>query len=189
MSRVTRRSRAAAIVVVSAIVAQAAGCATPLEPDSMVPDMPRAALRQTARTLTVAPVTSEERPTSWGSLTLDSEFAIENEPFQQALVEAIDQSRIFQKVDTSGPADYELRAHIVSQQTQLSGWAATTSSLMVNYQLRDTAGNREVWHDTIISRGTAENSRPGASSARRSLAAAARRNVLEMLARLSEQIP
>jgi hypothetical protein len=191
VSRARRGTRSGAIVVAILIGGLAGGCTTTLGPELMVPTAPAAAVRRTEWTITVAPVTSEGKPNTV-ALELTDQFRIGNEQFQAALVKALVASGIFRSLADTGEGTYELQAHIVSQQSQRTGFLAASSSLVVNYRLREMARDREVWHDTIISEDAAEGAPfsegvPGA--AKKSLAGAARRNVAEMLEKLSEKIP
>jgi len=104
---------------------------------------------------------------------------------------ALGASGIFQSVTSAGAGDHELQARIVSQQSQRAGVLAVSSSLVVNYRVRETASGREVWRETIISEETEEGAPfsegvPGA--AKKSLAGAARRNIAEMLEKLAGKI-
>ena len=185
-----RGSWSGAVVVALIIVGLAGGCATALSPELMVPNAPTAAMRQSEWTIIVAPVTSEGK-TNTAALEMTDQFRIGNEQFQAALVKALAASGMFRSVANTGAGNYELQTHIVSQQSQRTGFLAASSSLVVEYRLRERAANREVWHDTIISEDAAEGAPftegvPGA--AKKSLAGAARRNVAEMLEKLGEKV-
>lgn len=173
----TRKSR---IVVAFVGVALAAGCVTTLSPQVMLPSSPVSGVRRTERTITVAPVTSEGRANAV-ALDVTEKYGIGTVEFQAALAKALVTSGLFRSVVSAGGGDYELRAHIVSQQSQRTGFMTISSFLVVNYRLRETAGDRDLWHDTIISEGV-----PGL--AKESLAGAARQNITEMLEKVSGTI-
>jgi len=184
--------RTGPIIAAVAMVILAGGCAVTLSSDAMVPNPPAPPAHRTERTITVAPVTSEGQPTGV-ALELTDQVRIGNEQFQAALVKALVASGIFRRVASAGTGDYELQAHIVSQQSQRAGgFIAASSSLVVNYRLRETSSGRQVWYETIISEDTEEGAPftegvPGA--AKKSLAGAARQNVAEMLEKLAGKIP
>lgn len=188
MSGAKRARRSAALAAALPLAGLCVACVTKLGSESLVPPHPVAAARHLDRTLRVAPVTREK--TRAAGSDLGAQFVIDSEPFQEALVASFEDSGIFGGVEPAGPADYELRAHIVSQQTQLSGFATTTSTVVVSYRLRESAGDQEVWHDTIVSQASVEDRGvEGLSgSSRKSLERAAQRNISEMLEELSEQI-
>jgi hypothetical protein len=178
-----------AIVVTFAVVL-AGGCTTAVSPELMVPNASAAPVRRTERTITVAPVTNEGK-TNTVALELTDQFRIGNEQFQAALVKALTASGLFGAVANAGAGDYELQTHIVSQQSQRTGFLAASSSVMIDYRLRERATGSEVWHDTIITEDAAEGAPftegvPGA--VRKALAGAARRNVAEMLEKVSEKL-
>ena len=190
MTSASRTSRSGAIVVALIVVGLTGGCATALSPDLMVPNGSASAVRQTEWTIVVAPVTSEGKPNA-AALEMTEQFRIGNEQFQEALVKALAASGMFRSVANTGAANYELQTHIVSQQSQRTGFLAASSSVVVDYRLRENATDREVWHDTIISEDAAEGAPftegvPGAT--KKSLAGAARRNVAEMLEKLAAKI-
>ena len=173
-------------MLVAALVVLTAGCVTTLSPELMVPPQPLIpAAHRSGKTITVAPVTSEG---SAKTEVMDS-FVIGNEQFQTALVSALGASGIFRSVASAGAGDYELQARIVSQQSQRAGFLTVSSTVVVNYHLREA--DRDVWYETIISEDTEEGAPftegvPGA--AKKSLAGAARRNVVEMLQKLAERV-
>jgi hypothetical protein len=185
-----RTSGSGVIVVALIAVALAGGCATALSPELMVPNASASAVRQTEWTIVVAPVTSEGKPNA-AALEMTEQFRIGNDQFQAALVKALGASGMFRSVADNGAGNYELQTHIVSQQSQRTGFLAASSSVVVDYRLREKATEREVWHDTIVSEDAAEGAPftegvPGAT--KKSLAGAARRNVAEMLEKLAEKI-
>jgi hypothetical protein len=190
VSSASRTNCSGAIFIALIIVSLASGCATALSPELMVPNGSAAAVRHTERTIIVAPVTSEGKANT-AALEMTDQFRIGNEQFQAALIKALGASGMFRSVANTGAGNYELQTHIVSQQSQRTGFLAASSSVVVDYRLRDRATDREVWHDTIISEDAAEGAPfaegvPGAT--KKSLAGAARRNVAEMLEKLAEKI-
>lgn len=167
-----------------------AGCVTVLNPELLLPQPLAPAVHRSERTLNVAPVTSEG-PVKTAVMDLTEQFVIGNEQFQVALVRALDASGMFRSVVSAGSGDYELQARIVSRQSQRAGFLTASSTLIVNYRLREAGSDRHVWYETIITEDRGEGTSftegvPGA--AKKSLAGAARRNIEEMLQRLSERI-
>jgi hypothetical protein len=177
-----------AIVVAVAIGGLAAGCAALVNPELMVPKLSARPAARIDKTVAVAKVTGgkEDIP-----LTDQFMFEIGNEQFQAALIQTLDASGLFRSVLRTGTSDYQLEARIVSRQPQRAGFLTVTSSLIVNYRLRETSSGRDVWHETIISQETAEGAPftegvPGAI--KKSLAGAARQNLAEMIAKLSREV-
>jgi hypothetical protein len=189
-ARATPRRCGRAIVAPVVIAALATGCTTTLSPDLMVPNPPVAAAHRTERTMTVAPVTSEGKENT-GVVALEDQFRVGTEEFRAALVRALAEAGIFRSVVSAGAGDYELEAHIISQQSLRTGFLTVSSSLVVNYRVREPSTDQDVWHETIITEDTEEGAPftegvPGA--AKKSLAGAARQNVGEMVDKMSAKV-
>jgi len=171
-------------------IAFGGGCAATVNPEQMVPRSLAPAGRRSERTVSVAAVTGGAEPNKLVVELMD-QVNIGNAEFRVALIKALEASGVFREVLTTETSDYQLDAHIVSQQPQRAGFLTVTSSFVVNYSIRETGSNREVWRDTIISHETAEGAPftegvPGAM--KKSLAGAARQNLTEMIEKISRQI-
>jgi hypothetical protein len=180
-----------AIAVAVTIAGLAGGCAELVRPELMVPQLSARPAARIDKTVAVAKVTGGVEAST--PLTA-RKFVVEigNEEFQAALIQALDASGLFRSVLRTETSDYQLEAHIVSMQPQRAGFLTMTSSLVVNYRLREIGTGRDVWHETIISQETAEGAPfteglPGAI--KKSLAGAARQNLAEMIEKLSRNVP
>jgi hypothetical protein len=173
-----------AIVVAVAIGGLAAGCAALVNPELMVPKLSARPAARIDKTVAVAKVTGGKEP----SLEPMESMTIGNEQFEAALIETLDASALFRSVLRTGTSDYQLEARIVSQQPQRAGYLTVTSSLIVNYRLRETGSGRDVWHETIISQETAEGRWGTTDDIKKSLAGAAQRNLAEMVEKLSRDV-
>lgn len=176
-----------AIVVAVAIAGLATGCVATVSPELMVPKLSARPAARIDKTVAVAKVTGGKEP----SLSLEpmEAMTIGNEQFEAALIETLNASALFRSVLRVGTSDYQLTAHIVSQQPQRAGYLTVTSSLIVNYRLRETGSGREVWRETIISQETAEGRWGTTDDIKKSLAGAAQRNLAEMIEKLSRGMP
>ena len=176
-----------AIVVAVTIAGLATGCVATVSPELMVPKLSARPAARIDKTVAVAKVTGGKEP----SLSLEpmEAMTIGNEQFEAALIEALNASALFRSVLRVGTSDYQLTAHIVSQQPQRAGYLTVTSSLIVNYRLRETGSGREVWRETIISQETAEGRWGTTDDIKKSLAGAAQRNLAEMIEKLSGGVP
>ena len=185
MSWTAPRIRIAGVIALASL----ASCVTPLSPESMSPGILERPAQRGDRTLRVAPVTGGGEAPIPLSQGLEGGSYVGSEELQLALVDALDGSGIFRRVTTSEPGDFELDTRVVSQQSQATG-GGITSMLVLNYRVREVATAQDVWRDTIITRGRAERGPEGPSGARRkSLSAAAQRNLTEMLKKMAAAIP
>lgn len=176
------------LVALVMIAGLAGGCATRVSPELMVPDLPARSASQTEKTVTVAPVTGGAEANKVVVELMD-QVNIGDEEFRAALIKTLETSGLFRSVLGAGTGDYQLAAHIVSQQPQRAGFLTVTSSFVVNYTMRQPGSDRDVWSDTIITHATEEGAPfsegvPGAM--KKSLGKAAQQNLAEMVEKLSK---
>ena len=179
-----------AIFVAATIAGMTSGCVATVNPELMVPTFSAQAVARSDKTVAVEKVTGGSEG---GTFTMEmmDQVTIGNEQFQAALIQALESSGLFRSVVTTEAGDYQFEARIVSMQPQRAGFLTVTSSLVVNYRLRETGSGRDVWHEAIISQETAEGAPftegvPGAI--KKSLAGAARQNLAEMIEKLSRNV-
>lgn len=158
-----------------------AACVQPPRPEAMTP-APAA-----GPTGAIAPAAAPSllvRPVTGGAVTRPMDMPmLEDQAFQQALVDGLRQSGLFRDVVTAGAAGWSLRAAIVSQARE--GTFRTSVDLIVRYDLADSAGAR-LWGETVVSRcerGVGDIF-DGQARARAVLECAARDNLTDMLGRL-----
>jgi hypothetical protein len=185
VSRIPLSTWLAGALVLTGLLA----CNTPLSSESMMPGAVDRAPQRGSRTLRVAPVIGAESQIPL-SLLVDNTYYVRNEELQTALVDALDDSRLFRSVASDGAADFELSTRVVSQDCQPAAEVGSRHCvLVVNYHLREIATARDVWSDTLVTRGHADRGAEGwPGAARKARSAAAQRSLTEMLTKLSEAL-
>lgn len=94
-------------------------------------------------------VTGASSASSWGP----GSTKISDEAFTRALTDAVGRSQLFQRVVTSGPADYAL--HVQMQRLDPANLGATTEMHFVTlWKLTDGSTGRLLWEDVIATIGT-----------------------------------
>jgi hypothetical protein len=133
------------------------GCETQssVRPASMVPDVSRTAAGPIeGKVLSIAAVQDGTKSESGSA----NGVRIDAESFREALSSALVKARFSRPASIGGDADYELRAHLASQQALASGYLAFTSHLLVSYRLIERRTAQEVWHQSIYSTFRAQES-------------------------------
>lgn len=134
-----RRTSLAALGVISA-------CATAPIAELMTPTLAPSSLARTGKTARIV-VTGGQATRGW------DKPRIGNVEFGEALRQTLVASGMFVDVRTDGPAELELRASLVAQQT--SGSFENDEVLLVNYTLIETTSGRQLFSENIISQATA----------------------------------
>ncbi len=176
------------LVALAMIAGLAGGCATRVSSELMVPTLPARSASGIEKTVTVAPVTGGAEANKVVVELMD-QVNIGDEEFRAALIKTLEASGLFRSVLGAGTGDYQLVAHIVSQQPQRAGFLTVTSSFVGNYRIREPGSDRDAWSETIITHATEEGAPfsegvPGAM--KKSLGKAAQQNLAEMVEQLSK---
>ena len=154
-------------------------CASAPSVKGMIPSTGADRFVSTGKTIKVAGVAGGEKTNAIRSM-------IENEGFQEALVETLRNSGIFSEVFTDRECDYMIAAEIISQ--KLMEGFTTYLILYVEYRLNETASNKEIWKENILSQYDAHiNSIADTAIKRARLAneGAVRGNLSQLLKKLS----
>lgn len=170
--------RTLAFTFLAALAFASTGCAEAPHPAAMTVS-PAAVAAPLGPSLKVMPVAGGKKTEGWDTSHLG------NAEFQDALLSSLKNSRLFQSVAMTGPADWLLRTTIVSQ--EMRGLYHNTAEMMVRYDISDTSG-RGLWGDTVYS--SAElgvgDIFSGAERKRVVIENAARGNLSKLLKRLQQ---
>jgi hypothetical protein len=121
-------------------------CATAPIAELMTPTLAPASLARTGKTARIV-VSGGLATRSW------DKPRIGNLEFGEALRRTLAASGMFVDVRMDGPAELELRASLVAQQT--NGSFENDEVLFVNYTLIETASGRQLFSENVISQATA----------------------------------
>ncbi len=170
--------RTLAFAFLTALTFAATGCAEAPHPAAMVVN-PTAVAAPLGPSLKITPVTGGKKTEGLGTSHLG------NAEFQDALLSSLKNSRLFQSVAMTAPADWSLQATIVSQEVR--GLYHNTAEMMVRYDISDPSG-KALWGDTVYS--TAElgvgDIFSGVERKRVVIEDAARSNLSKLLERLKQ---
>ena len=114
----------------------------------MAPDLAGIELPKTEKVLTVGTVTGGEITNLIeASAVKAGRPRIQNEGFQEAIINTLRSSGLFKEVTTAGGGDYTLSAQILSQDALTD--FSTTLVVFVNYRLVDRSG-KELWKENLL---------------------------------------
>jgi hypothetical protein len=176
-----RSHRAPFLLLLLGMTAAFTGCATAPSVDGMTPQLAPETLTRTGKTVSLT-VSGGQKTRGWDKPKIgDLEFG---EALRRALVE----SGMFSEVRTEGPADLELSAEIVSQQT--SGTFTNDEALFVNYRVVERASGRELYRENVVSQLTmgAGETFNGQARMRKLKEGAVRENLRILVPKLSEAL-
>lgn len=125
------------------LLALLGGCVSAPLASRMTPDLAGIQAPKTEKVLRVGAVTGGEKTNP-----LDRP-RIEDEGFQEALINTLQSSGLFKEVTTGREGDYELSVQIISQDSL--GTFSTTLLLFVNYRLTDLGSGKELWKENLLS--------------------------------------
>lgn len=117
----------------------AAGCAEAPHSGAMTVSL-TAPTVAASHSLKVEPISGGKQTEGWDKPSLG------NDEFQEALVASLTKSLLFQRVTVTEPAEWSLRATIISQ--EMRGAWRNTAELMVRYDITDASG-QSLWGDTV----------------------------------------
>lgn len=124
------------------------GCASSVRVKQMIPDTNDLVFRNTGKTLCIAPVLGGEGDGFWEGSKISSD------KFQKALLESLQKSNLFTKVNLTDTAAYRLEARVMSQDQPAVGLNMTVT-LKVIYQIFETSTNTKIYDEFISSKYTA----------------------------------
>jgi len=178
MKRTESLFTALSLVIITVV---AVSCARPAV-KNMIPPLYSLDLISTDKTVKVADVKGGRKPQFGGMETID------NETFKEALINTLEQARLFKEITTDKKADYELYVEIITQNMKTRASLAYTVLLYINYTLVKTDSNEEIWQRKIKSRyeATVEEAFSGATRMVRALEGSVKDNLSQLLQRLSK---
>ena len=167
----------ATILCGAALLFFAAGCTSPAQSKAMTPVGFKVARRHPVSVMVRA---------EGGAETLSGMPAISAANFREALVAAINESRVFSSVSEQPPADYRLSVGVVS--TKCSGAATVQIAESTRWQLTRLSDNSILFNEFVTSNGKATmgDAIVGVTRARMALERAGQENIKQGLTKLSE---
>ena len=131
-----------ALGMIALCVTCALGCARPPAVEKMTPVVAPDSFPRTNKVLRIGAVTGGEDTKSMKLPTIG------NRELAEAIVRTFQAASIFGRVDTTAAGHYELTADIISQET--AGTFTLTTALSVAYTLKETATNRVIFTENIL---------------------------------------